>query len=206
MKVKYVPIKMVVPYHLNPRRIPKEATEKVAHSIKTFGWRQPISVEPKNEAGKYVILAGHTRHSAAQLLGQKKVPVNVVVGLSEDKMRAWRVADNRVAEQSSWDIKKLREEVAGIPSEFLAGAWSEDELTAILFDVEEEARDGVKKSRKKHASDGLATIEFVVPRTFAKSLIMRIQKLIEEVVAGGAEEEPPKPKRVMIKKRKFTHA
>ena len=197
---------MVIPYGRNPRRIPQEATEKVAHSIKTFGWRQPISVEPKNEAGKYVILAGHTRHSAAQLLRRKKVPVNVVMGLSPAKMRAWRVADNRVAEQSSWDIKKLREEVAGIPSEFLAGAWSEDELTAILFDVEEESRDGAKKSRKKHASDGLVTIEFVVPRTFAKSLTMKVQRLIEEVVVVGLEEEPPKPKRVKIKRRSTSNA
>ena len=165
----------------------KEATEKVAQSIKTVSdGDMPISVEPKNKDGKYVVLAGHTRHVGGATISELKKVLDKRSGCGayhQGKMRAWRVADNRVAEQSSWDIKKLREEVAGIPSEFLAGAWSEDELTAILFDVEEESRDGAKKSRKKHASDGLVTIEFVVPRTFAKSLTMKVQRLIEEVVA-----------------------
>ena len=96
MQVKQVDIASLTPYENNPRHN-ERAIEKVADSIREFGWRQPIVAD---EAG--VILVGHTRLEAAKLLGQKKVPVHVVADLSDAQKRAYRLADNRLNEYASW--------------------------------------------------------------------------------------------------------
>jgi ParB-like chromosome segregation protein Spo0J len=76
MKVELFDLKKLVPYARNPR-ITAHAVDKVAASIKEFGFRQPIVVD-----SEMVIIAGHTRYQAAQKLGLKKVPVHVAEGLS----------------------------------------------------------------------------------------------------------------------------
>lgn len=78
----------------------------MASSIRAFGFRQPIVVD---EAG--VIIAGHTRLLAARRLGLGAVPVHVASGLSEDQVRAYRLADNRTAEEAQWNQKLLAAEV-----------------------------------------------------------------------------------------------
>ncbi len=92
----------VRPYEQNPRVIPDEAIDKVATSIKTFGWRQPIVVD---EHG--VILAGHTRFQAAKRLGLERVPVHITSGLSPEAARAYRLADNRTHEEAQWNPEGL---------------------------------------------------------------------------------------------------
>ncbi len=112
------PIDEVIPYERNPRRIPESAVLKVAASIREFGWRQPIVVD---EAG--VILVGHTRRLAAIHLGLKTVPVHVAIGLPPAKAKAYRLADNRVGEETSWDLSTLELEL--------------DELGGVDFDLDE---------------------------------------------------------------------
>jgi len=96
------PIAEVIPYERNPRVIPESAVLKVAASIREFGWRQPIVVD---EAG--VIIVGHTRLKAAQHLGLESVPVHIASGLSAKQVKAYRLADNRVGEETSWDLPAL---------------------------------------------------------------------------------------------------
>ncbi len=106
------PIGEVIPYERNPRVIPESAILKVAASIREFGWRQPIVVD---DAG--VIIVGHTRRLAAQHLGLDSVPVHVASGLSPKQVKAYRLADNRVGEDTSWDLPTLSmelEELDGI--------------------------------------------------------------------------------------------
>jgi hypothetical protein len=98
----------VRPYPNNPRVL-RNAAEKVAESIKSFGWRQPIVVD-----GEGVIIAGHSRHAAAQLLKLKTVPVHVAKDLTPDQVRALRIADNKTATFSDWDNAKLADELAEI--------------------------------------------------------------------------------------------
>jgi len=107
--VTWWPIGRVVPYHSNPRKIPETAVAQVAASIERFGWQQPIVVD---EDG--VILAGHTRRLAAERLGLGRVPVHVAKGLSEAERRAYRLADNRVAEATTWDVSILKLEIDGL--------------------------------------------------------------------------------------------
>ncbi len=94
------------PYENNPRQN-DDAVQAVAASIREFGFRQPIVVD---EHG--IIIVGHTRYKAALLRGLTEVPVHVAVGLSPEKAKAYRLADNQTATLSQWDDDKLVQELA----------------------------------------------------------------------------------------------
>ena len=103
-----VPIKQVHPYPNNPR-VNGDAVDKVAASLRAFGFRQPIVVDKD-----YVIICGHTRLEAAKMLRMKEVPVLVADDLTDEQVKAYRLADNKTAEFSEWDIDKLVDEIIGI--------------------------------------------------------------------------------------------
>ena len=107
LKVVYVDIENVIPYENNPR-INDDAVEKVANSIREFGWQQPIVVDKHN-----VIIVGHTRLKAAQMLGEKQVPV-VFADLSDELAKSYRLADNKTGELARWDFEVLEQELSGI--------------------------------------------------------------------------------------------
>ena len=107
LKIEYVDIKSIKPYHRNARHNDGEATEKVAASIKAFGFQQPILVDDNN-----IIITGHTRLKAALSLGMDKVPIAHAVNLTDEQIKAYRLADNRVAEYSNWDKELLNIELA----------------------------------------------------------------------------------------------
>ncbi|MCW0924630.1 DUF4417 domain-containing protein [Streptococcus anginosus] len=107
LKIEYVDIKSIKPYHKNARHNDGEATEKVAASIKAFGFQQPILVDDNN-----IIITGHTRLKAALSLGMDKVPIAHAVNLTDEQIKAYRLADNRVAEYSNWDKELLNIELA----------------------------------------------------------------------------------------------
>lgn len=92
-------------YENNPRDN-EEAVKYVANSIKEFGFKVPIIIDKAN-----VIVAGHTRLKAAQQLGLEKVPCIVADDLDDDQIKAFRLADNKVSEASSWDWSKLEQEL-----------------------------------------------------------------------------------------------
>lgn len=94
-------IEKIIPYARNPRKN-EAAIDKVAASIKEFGWRQPIVVDQE-----MVVIAGHTRLQAAKRLGMDKVPVHVAEGLTDAQIKAYRLADNRSAQEAEWDIDLL---------------------------------------------------------------------------------------------------
>src|SRR4051812_771726 len=98
MAVELWPIDRPVPYLGNPRRVPQSATEKLALSLKEFGWQQPIVVDKRD-----VIIAGHARLQAAKSLKLDKVPVHVATNLSPAKADAYRLMDNRSAEETEWN-------------------------------------------------------------------------------------------------------
>jgi len=97
MKIEQAALDSVTPYARNPRNN-ADAVAKVAASIKEYGWRQPIVIDKER-----VVIAGHTRLMAAQRLGLEKVPVHVATGLTPQQVKAYRLADNRVAEEADWD-------------------------------------------------------------------------------------------------------
>lgn len=108
MKLKNMNINDLIPYENNPRNN-EGAIEYVANSIKQFGFKVPIVVDKNN-----VIVAGHTRWLAAQALEMDEVPVVVAHDLSPEQVKAFRLADNKVAELAHWDFAKLDVELEGI--------------------------------------------------------------------------------------------
>src|SRR3954468_9741544 len=102
MKIQLWPITRPIPYARNARKISQAAVDKVAASIKEFGWRQPIVVDKED-----VIIAGHTRLLAAQKLGLEKVPVHVADNLTTAQVKSYRLMDNRANQESAWDVALL---------------------------------------------------------------------------------------------------
>lgn len=107
-KVVLMALNDIKPYENNPRNN-EETVEKVANSIKKFGFNQPIVVDKDN-----VIIVGHTRYLAAQELGLTEVPVIVAENLSEEQARAYRLADNKTGELAGWNFEKLALELEQI--------------------------------------------------------------------------------------------
>ena len=116
--VEWWPVTKPIPYENNPRFHSDRAVEIVANSIRTYGWQQCVLVDKEG-----VLVAGHNRLKAAKLLGEKWVPVKVAHNLTPEQIRAYRIADNRTAEESEWDDDKLAFEML--------------ELSALDFDMEQ---------------------------------------------------------------------
>ena len=108
MQIVYKKVNELIPYENNPR-INDEAVEYVKNSIKEFGFKVPIVIYKNN-----VIIAGHTRLKASLQLGLKEVPCIIADDLSEEQIKAFRLADNKVSEKSMWDFDKLDEELDSI--------------------------------------------------------------------------------------------
>lgn len=108
MEIVYKKVNDLIPYENNPR-INEEAVEYVRNSIKEFGFKVPIIIDKNN-----VIVAGHTRLKASKLLGLEEVPCIIADDLTEEQIKALRLADNKVAEKSKWDFEKLDIELEDI--------------------------------------------------------------------------------------------
>ena len=111
MKIEQRPTEALRPYRNNPRQINDWAVNAVAHSIKRFGFRQPIVVDEYD-----TIIIGHTRWYAAQKLQLEEVPVHVAE-LNADSAAALRLLDNRSGEITNWDMAVLEEQVAELKQE-----------------------------------------------------------------------------------------
>tara|TARA_R100000654_G_scaffold58182_1_gene84822 strand:+ start:84 stop:1274 length:1191 start_codon:yes stop_codon:yes gene_type:complete len=132
MKIEIADITSIKPYENNPRKLSETAIEKVAMSLKEYGFRQPIVVDKKR-----VIVAGHTRYRASKKLGLKKIPISVIDNLSNEQINAYRIADNRTAEESEWDSELLKMEIKELEAKDfkldLLG-FNEDQINDLLFE------------------------------------------------------------------------
>lgn len=108
MNIITMKLKDLRPYKNNPRKN-DAAVDFVKKSIQEFGYLVPIVIDKNNE-----IVAGHTRYKALKKLGIQQVPCVVADELSEDQIKAFRIADNSVSDVAEWDITKLAVEMADI--------------------------------------------------------------------------------------------
>lgn len=98
----------LIPYENNPRNN-DDAVQYVAESIRNFGFKIPIIIDSQN-----VIVAGHTRLKAAKELGMEQVPCIIANDLTEEQIKAFRLADNKVGEIADWNYDLLKQELAEI--------------------------------------------------------------------------------------------
>lgn len=114
MTIKEIKINDLKEYENNPRTN-DEAVEKVASSIKEFGFKVPIVIDKNN-----VIIAGHTRLKAAKLLNLEMVPCVIADNLTDEQVKAYRLADNKVGELAEWDYDLLDKEIQKVGFENLS--------------------------------------------------------------------------------------
>jgi len=129
LTIEMWPVDRPQPYEKNPRIAPDVAIAKVARSLKEFGWRQPIVVDSEG-----LILVGHTRLLAAKKLGLEHVPVHVAAGLTPAQAKAYRLADNRSAQETSWEYELLNlelDELAGLDYDLSLTGFDSDELAGL---------------------------------------------------------------------------
>lgn len=132
LQIIEVAIDRLKDYENNPRNNEK-AVEAVAQSIKEFGFKVPIVVD-----SNYIIVAGHTRKKASELLGLEKVPCIVADDLTPEKIKAYRLADNKTAELAEWDFEKLEKEMAELTAfDFDMSAFGFDESLFEIGDLNE---------------------------------------------------------------------
>ena len=168
MKIEEIDINLIKPYKNNPRK--NQNIDKVANSLKEFGFRQPIVVDKQN-----VIIAGHTRFEAAKKLGLKKVPIHIAKDLSKEKVVAYRIADNRVAMDAQWDFPILKQEIGDLLD-------MNFDIDLLGFDDKELARliEGVDADLKD-LSDSVDTVYEVVVECANEGEQEKVFKKIEEL-------------------------
>lgn len=103
--IVYKSIKDLKPYKKNAKKHPKEQIEKIANSIKEFGFTQPVLIDKNN-----CVVAGHGRILGAKKAGLKEVPTLCLDDLTPEQIKAYRLADNKLNE-SEWDFNLLDEEL-----------------------------------------------------------------------------------------------
>lgn len=108
MNIEYLNIDQITPYDNNPRHN-TAAVSGLKESITKFGFKIPMIIDKSN-----IIVCGHTRYKAAKELGIKEIPCIRANDLTEDQIKAFRIADNRVAEAATWDYAKLQMELEDI--------------------------------------------------------------------------------------------
>lgn len=131
MKVDLVDIEKIIPYARNPRKN-VVAVDKVAASLREFGFRQPIVVD-----SNFTVIAGHTRLLAAKKLGLIEVPVHIAEGLTETQIKAYRIADNRIGAEASWDADLLKLEMTDLHKfgmDVALTGFDAGELEKIMYD------------------------------------------------------------------------
>lgn len=110
MKIEMIKLQELVPYENNPRDNDK-SVPKVKESIEQFGFKVPIIIDKEK-----IIVCGHTRYKAAKELKLEEVPCIMADDLNEEQIQAFRLADNKVGEESTWIFEKLESELQGITS------------------------------------------------------------------------------------------
>lgn len=139
---KTLKVSDIKPYFRNARRIPESAVTAVKESIERFDYLQPIVVDQQN-----TIVVGHTRHAAMRAAGVTETEV-YVTDLPEDKVREFRLADNRLAEMTAWDHGALVTELRTM-EDYVLDRWFPDvdlELEALQHDdvTDDDVADAVK--------------------------------------------------------------
>lgn len=108
MNIIYKNISELKPYKNNAKKHPKDQVERIAESIRQFGFMQPVVIDTNN-----VVVAGHGRILGAKKAGLKKIPTVCAEDLTEEQIKAYRLVDNKLNE-SPWDFPLIDSEIAQI--------------------------------------------------------------------------------------------
>lgn len=154
MQIYDKPLEWLTPYDNNPRNN-DEAVEPVANSISEFGFKVPIVATSDGE-----IINGHTRWKAAKKLKLKTVPVIIADDLTEEQVRAFRLADNKVAEIAQWDIELLLSEIESVDNlDMTLFGFTDSDYTLDDFEDEETDTD-ISEDEIESEGDSVSSVEY----------------------------------------------
>lgn len=142
MDIVYKRVSELIPYENNPRNN-DEAVDYVAKSIEEFGFKVPCVVSCDG-----VLITGHTRLKACKKLGIDEVPCIVADDLTEDQIKAFRLADNKVGEIATWDLDKLSIELDGLQDIDMSELGFPDNEEVNLDDFFTEAEESKKEEKE----------------------------------------------------------
>lgn len=134
-RVERWPLDQIKPYPRNARLHSEEQVAQIAASMKRFGVTSPVLVDEEG-----VLIYGHGRRAAAELLGLEALPVSIARGWSEDEKRGYRITDNQLALNAEWDTPVLKVDLRELQ---LSGfdvpllGFDKDELASLGHGVEE---------------------------------------------------------------------
>ena len=183
MRVIMRPLDKLIPYPTNPKEHPPEQIERIAASIEEFGFLVPIVIDSEG-----VIVAGHGRYEAAKLLNLDRIPTVSAGNLSTEQIKAFRIADNRVAE-SDWIEEALQNELqalhdsgfdielTGFSLEDITGR--DDELEKrILAETEQDPTGDELEDIQQQITERLQEIQAADPERLsrAKAVILPLKK------------------------------
>lgn len=151
MNIIYKNINEIKPYKFNARNN-KKAVKFVENSIKNFGMKVPIVIDTNN-----VVVCGHTRLQALKNLGTENVPCIIADDLSEQQIKAFRLADNKVSEKASWDFKLLDMEFEGLANDF--------DMSDFGFDFNVKEKRQANKNQEMKTVKTYNMLDFDVERT-----------------------------------------
>ncbi len=127
----------IIPYSLNNRLHSEQQVDRIANSIAQFGFNQPIVTDENN-----VVLVGHGRLEAAKKLGLEQVPVLKKGDLTETQKKAYRILDNKLQNDSTWNVESLELELAVLEeADFDLSDWGLDDLNKLFPKQELEAEE-----------------------------------------------------------------
>lgn len=145
VKVTYRNIKELKPYKKNAKKHPKEQVERIANSIKEFGFTQPVIIDKNN-----CVVAGHGRILGAKKAGLKQVPTVMLNDLTPEQIKAYRLVDNKLNE-SEWDYSLLDEELENLTEDIDMNLFGFDTRSLKdLFEEEQEVKFKVKPKHEVH--------------------------------------------------------
>lgn len=170
MDVKQVKISEIKAYKKNAKKHPEEQVKAIANSIKEFGFRQPLVLDKNME-----IIVGHGRLAAAKLLGMTAVPVVMANDLTDEQVKAFRLADNKTNE-SEWDFDLLEEELDDILT---------IDMSDFGFEILESIEKDISLSLEEKELSQYQYIHYLV--TIKTGDESKYQEIIEHLKEMGAE-------------------
>lgn len=179
MEIEFVKTDDVKQYAKNAKKHPEEQVSYIANSIKEFGFRQPLVIDKDN-----VIVIGHGRYLAAKKLGLEVVPCVRATDLSEQQIKALRIADNKTSEKGSWDDALLSEEIKSLieDMDMTDFGFGDFELSMMTEDFEPEPFDDeIIKEYEANAEEHLAKRRVIITYTDDQEEALKALLGLEEI-------------------------
>ena len=202
IRIVYKRVDELIPYENNPR-INDKAVNYVVSSIKEFGFKNPIIIDNDN-----VIVAGHTRLKACKVLGIKEVPCIYADDLTKEQIKAFRLADNKTAEMSSWDLRLVDLELKDLNIDMLQFGFTDmdtidfDNLENRTGEADENYQSFEDKFKPKKTTDDCFTpkevYEAVKDWVMEEYSISKEREIIRPFYPGGDYENYSYPKDCVV--------